>query len=132
MNWQSLNISISTAIIGVGVWILGLIALQALQVISALPVFWFGESENILDLTTSGVTASGNMIPLEGYSQSLQWILGTIIPMLIATGFTTSVLLGKSNPLFLLSWAIIVTSVFVILRNVAWKFALRHYTSASS
>lgn len=132
INWSSLKISPSLAFIAVVVWILGLIALHTFQILAALPVFWFGESHNLLDLASNTTAASGTMIPLEGYNQNLQKLLGTIIPMLIAGGFTTSILLGKSNPIFLFVWAFIVAIIAIIVRNIAWKFALKHYTSASS
>lgn len=132
INWNSLDIPFSLAFIAIIVWILGLIALHTFQILAALPVFWFGESQNLLDLASNTTGASGTMIPLEGYSQNLQKLLGTIIPMLIAGGFTTSILLGKSNPLFLFTWALVVAIIAIIIRNFAWKFALKHYTSASS
>jgi len=132
INWHALSITFSTLIISVFIWIFGLIALHTFQLLSALPVFWFGESANILDLASGTASASGTMIPLEGYGKNLQKLLGTVIPMLIASGFTTSILLGKSNPIVLFVWALVVAIVAIYVKNVAWKFALKHYTSASS
>lgn len=132
INWNSLSISLPNLVIGILVWVCGLISLHVIQIIAALPVFWFGESENILNLATAATSASSMMIPFEGYNQTLQKILGTVFPMLIATGFTVSVLLGKSNSMALLIWAFVVAIIAILLRNMAWKFALKHYTSASS
>lgn len=132
INWHSLSFSPLVLVIGILVWILGLISLHVFQILSALPVFWFGESENILDLASTTSAASGTMIPLEGYNQNLQRLLGTLIPMLIASGFTTSIILNKSNPFFLLLWASIVAFIAILIRNIAWRLALKHYTSASS
>lgn len=132
INWSALNIIFTHLIMATAVWVLGLIALHTFQIISALPVFWFGESENILDLASATASASGTMIPLEGYNENLRNLLGTIIPVLIAGGFTTSILLGKSNPGVLFTWASIVGLISIYVRNLAWNFALKHYTSASS
>lgn len=132
INWHSFSISPLMFFIGVLVWILGLISLNSFQILAALPVFWFGESQNILDLASTTAAASGTMIPLEGYNQGLKTLLGTVIPMLIASGFTTSILLEKTNPYNLFIWAFVVAVASVFIKNIAWKFALKHYTSASS
>lgn len=132
INWHSLIISPLQLMVGFFVWIFGLVALHVFQLLASLPAFWFGESQNILDLASSTASASGTMIPLEGYSQNLQKLFGTVIPMLIASGFTASILLGKSNPALLFVWALIVAIVSLWIRNLAWKFSLKHYTSASS
>lgn len=132
INWSGLNISLPLFGIGILVWILGLISLNAFQIIAAIPVFWFGESQNILDLAAITTSAAGTTIPLEGYNQNLRKLLGTIIPMLIASAFTTSILLGKANPLFLLIWALVVAVATTFIKNIIWNFALKHYSSASS
>lgn len=132
INWFSLRLPLGAVVVGIIVWLLGLVALHVFQILAALPVFWFGESQNILDLASTTAAASGTMIPLEGYSQNLQKLLGTIIPILISAGFTTSILLGKANPLFLFIWAVVVAIISILIRNIAWRFALKHYTSASS
>jgi ABC-2 type transport system permease protein len=132
INWQALNLIPSTLITGILVWILGLISLHSLQFLAALPVFWLGESQNVLDLVSSTAGTGGTMIPLEGYNQNLQKLLGTIVPILIASAFTTSIILGKSEPFRLFFWALIVSAVSLIIRNIAWKSALKQYTSASS
>lgn len=132
IHWGSLNVTFIHLIIAIAVWVLGLIALQTFQILAALPVFWFGESQNILDLASTTAAASGTMVPLEGYSPNLQKLLGTLIPVLISAGFTTSILLNKTDSVVLLIWAIIVAMVAIWIKNIAWRFALRHYTSASS
>ncbi len=132
INWHVLSIAPFELLIGIIVWIFGLITLHTFQIIAALPVFWFGESQNILDLASTTAAASGTMIPLEGYSENLRKLLGTIIPVLIAGGFTTSILLSKSNPMILFTWALVVALISIYVRGLAWKFALKHYTSASS
>ena len=132
VQWSSLRFSAEEIIIGIIVWIMGLIAIHVIQLLGTIPAFWFGESDNILDLANGTLQASNTLIPLQGYSPNLQKLLGTVMPMLIATAFTVSILLGKSNPIFLLVWAVIVGVISLIVRDIAWKAALKHYTSASS
>ena len=132
INWSLVNISLPTLVIGFTVWIFGLIALNAFQILAALPVFWFGESQNILDLASNIAAGAGTMIPREGYPPTLRVLLGTIIPAIIAGGFTTSILLNKVNPFSLLAWAGAVAIISMFVKNIAWNYALKHYSSASS
>lgn len=132
INWGAIEFSASGIIVGFIVWIFGLIALNAFQILAALPVFWFGESQNILDLASNIAAGAGTMIPREGYPPTLRVLLGTIIPAIIAGGFTTSILLNKVNPFSLLAWAGAVAIISMFIKNIAWNYALRHYSSASS
>ncbi len=132
INWSVIEFSITGIIIGFVVWIFGLIALNSFQILAALPVFWFGESQNILDLANNIAAGGGTMIPREGYSPTLRVLLGTIIPAIIAGGFTTSIVLNKVNPFSLLAWAGAVAIISTFIKNMAWNYALRHYSSASS
>lgn len=132
INWSALYISSANLIYGICIFIFGLVALNVFQLLAALPVFWWGESESIVDLAGFIGAGSGTMIPLEGYSRPLQFILGTIIPVLIATAFSTSAILGKSNAPLLFFWSFAIAALAILLRNVAWKIAIRNYTSASS
>lgn len=132
INWHALNLNPLIIIVGFCVWIMGLITMQTFLILASLPVFWFGESQNIYSLASSTVHGTGTIIPLEGYSPNLRRLFGTLIPVVVASGFTTSILLEKSNPTVLFVWALIVAVTAIIIRNIAWKFALKHYTSASS
>jgi len=132
IHWHSFNFTLLEIIIGILVWIMGLIVLQTIQLLGTIPVFWFGESDQILDLAVNTSTAFGTMIPLQGYSMNLQKLFSTILPILISSGFTASILLGKSNPIHLLIWAFLGAAVSLFVENIVWKLALKHYTSASS
>lgn len=132
INWSTLNIDLTNLIYGSLIFIFGSIILHVFQFIAALPVFWLGESENIVDLASFISAGSGSMIPLEGFSKALQITFGTIIPVLIATAFSTSAILGKSDSLFLFFWALIVCLIAIFIRKTAWNYAIKNYTSASS
>ena len=132
INWLALKITLPAIMIGFVVWIMGLVAIHTFQLLAGLVVFWVGESENVLDLASNMTAASGSRIPFEGYNRGFQILLGTVVPMLIAGGFTTSILLGKSNSTVLLVWALVVGIGAFVIRGFAWRLALKHYTSASS
>jgi ABC-2 type transport system permease protein len=132
ITWQNIHISLFGALIGIFIWFLGLIILHVFMVLSALPVFWLGESEGIMSLADSVTSSAGNTIPLEGYGPKLRFALSTIIPVVIATEFTTSAILLKSNGLILLISNFAIAVIFLYVQNRAWQLALKNYTSASS
>lgn len=132
INWHALNFSPLFLLIGLTIFLLGLWILHVLAFISALPVFWLGESTSIVDLTLQMGAGNGTLIPYEGYNNSLKFLLGVIMPVLITTQFSTSAMLNKSNPYFLLIWAFVIAVIFTILRKILWKIAIKNYTSASS
>ncbi|KKT41956.1 MAG: hypothetical protein UW88_C0001G0064 [Candidatus Collierbacteria bacterium GW2011_GWD2_45_10] len=132
IEWSALSINHTNLIYGVFIFIFGSISLHVFEFLAALPVFWLGESENIIDLAGFIGAGAGSMIPFEGFSRPLQIVFGTFIPVLITTAFTTSAILEKTNPRFLFLWAFIIALFAVIIRKIAWNFAIRNYTSASS
>lgn len=132
INWSSLSILPANLIYGIFIFLFGSICLYVFQFLAALPVFWLGESESIVDLAGFIGAGSGSMIPLEGFSRPLQITFGTIVPILIATGFSTSAILGKTDAFPLFIWSFIIAIVFTNIRSLAWKYAIKNYTSASS
>lgn len=132
IHWSALAIHPTNLIYGIFIFMFGSITLYVFQFLAALPVFWLGESENIVDLAGFIGAGSGSMIPLEGFSRHLQFTFGTLIPVLIAGAFSTSAILGKTNAQFLFLWAFAVTLVAIFIRKLAWNIAIKNYTSASS
>ena len=65
ISWSSLTISPPILFTGFIIWFSGLIVLQTFQFLAALLVFWFGESEDILDLASWICARGANMIPVE-------------------------------------------------------------------
>lgn len=132
IDWSSLHFSMFNVIVAVVIFFLGQICLHVLQFMSVVPVIWFGESISIFKLAFDIENYAGRFIPLEGFNNYFRLIFGALIPVMISTSFTTSVLLNKSEPVFLLVWAIVVTVLALIVRGWMWNLAIRNYTSASS
>lgn len=132
INWSALHFSTNDIFFGVVLFILGEICLHVLQFLASIPVIWLGESLSILKLAFDVEYFAGRYAPLEGFSTNFRLIFSTILPVMIVTGFTTSVLLGKSNGAILIFWSFIVTVCALFVRAWVWGLALRSYTSASS
>lgn len=128
IKWGSLNVvNIPTGIL---IFLLGNIAHHCFRFLFALPVFWYGESKQIFSI--SGSLHDNKDLPLEGFSPTLRNIFTTIIPTLLAAQLSVSVMLGKSNPANALLLTSLVTAIFLVLKTVGWRLALRSYSSASS
>lgn len=132
VNWSLINISFWNLISGILILFFGEIILYVLQFIAVSLVFWLGESLSIYRMVNDLDHMPGRTIPLEGFNFSWKVALGTVFPILVLTGFSTSVLLGKSEPLLLVFWAFLVALLFLMVRHFVWLQALRSYTSASS
>jgi ABC-2 type transport system permease protein len=129
IDWGKLGLEPFTLIIGIIVLLLGELAFHVFQFLLLLPVFWIGESSEFYGLIWSFYDIN---VPLEGVPKVLKTAFITVIPILTTTAVSVSVILGRSKPIPTLILISIVAAFFIVIKNAAWKFALRHYSSASS
>lgn len=132
INWGYFNFTATNLLVGIVIAGLGIISSLSFQFITSLPVFWIGESRNIVDLSSSLEYNVGKIIPLEGFNKEFKIFFSTALPFLISTAFSTSVILGKSNPYTMFLWSSVIATLMLFLRNFTWNKALKTYTSASS
>ena len=130
IDWGQLQTSVYKAVMGIVIFICGQIAWHCFRFLFALPVFFLGQAEQLFYLTDNlGYTHN---IPYEGFSGSLKTVFTVLIPSLMLSAVSVSVVLGKSNPILMLVTSIAVASIFLVLKQVGWKKALQNYSSASS
>jgi ABC-2 type transport system permease protein len=69
--------------------------------------------------------------PISAYPVILRFVFTLVLPVAFLTTFPAEAILGelKFNILF---FGLILSSLFFIFSRLFWKFALKHYTSASS
>lgn len=132
IDWNSLNLNPLNFIAGLLIFVIGMQIITALLWIASLPVFWIGESDNILSFIHETWFSAGATVPLEGLSSALRVFFTFVIPGLIPAALASSVALGKNDPLAAILVALAVFVIFWLLRIYLWKVALRAYTSASS
>jgi ABC-2 type transport system permease protein len=116
INWNALSFAPMHVFWGIIIFLAGQIAFNAFQFLFALPVFWFGEADQILGVSYT----------------FMGMVLSTIVPVLIGTHVATSVMLGKSDGPIYAAIAISVAILFTSIKAILWKVALRNYSSASS
>jgi len=130
INWRDIHTSLGLVLIGLIIFICGQLSWHCFRFLFALPVFFIGQSSQIFQI--SGTLGATNDIPLEGFTGSLRTVFISIIPALIAAQMSVSVILGKSDPIQSLIISVLVTTIFLILKQVGWIIALKNYSSASS
>lgn len=129
IKWSQLPLNIMSCFFGALIFLFGQIIWHCFRFLFYMPVFWYGEAKRISSIPSAFESSN---IPFEGFNGSLRFIFTIIIPVLLVSQLSVSVVLGKSNgpKMFLLS--LIVAIIFLILKSYFWKKALKNYTSASS
>ncbi len=130
LNWSNIHTDLLRVFLAFVVFTCGQICWHCFRFLFALPVFFVGQSNQIFQI--SGTLGENNDIPYEGWGDKLKFVFTAIIPSLMTAQMAVSVLLGKSNPLYMVILALVVTIVFLILKHIGWIIALRNYSSASS
>jgi len=134
IQWTNIHITPLSFILGIIILICGFISSHVVHFIAALPVFWLGESSSILDLFFYIDYDFVHGLPYEGFkfNRFLQVFLSTVIPFLLASGLSTSVMLGKSNTSTSVILSMLVCIVALKIKSLLWNIAIKNYTSASS
>lgn len=132
INWSNLSFSMWSILAGAIIIVCGQITLHFFQFFCAMWVFWRGSGEQLVDLSWVFEYNLGRMIPYEGLNFTFRTIFTTIIPVMISTGLTTSVFLGKSPAGLSLVFSILVATASILAKSYLWKLCLRNYSSASS
>lgn len=132
INWNTLVFMPSLLFLGAISIISGIIIAQAILFFASLPVFWLGESESILSLADHAINRSGMIIPFEGYGEKSVFLFSSLLPIIVASEMSTSIILGKSPAMWNLYIGITLAILFTVLKFILWNTALKAYTSASS
>lgn len=129
IDWSQIHINLVQIVAGIIVFVCGQWAVHVLQFMLALPAFWNGQSQALLRIA---YTLTSPNLPFEGLTRFWKVFLTTILPICLPTAGAVSVLLGKSNSLYMITWSIAVAILATAIRYFAWQRALRAYNSASS
>jgi len=132
LDWSSLNLQPVSFLVGIVILLLGVTSAHVIHFLATIPVFWLGESNEILALSFDMEHNIGKIIPFEGYGSYFQIAFTALMPFLITAGVSTSVMLGKTKSIPAFGAAVIITLIFLKIRDYTWKKALGTYTSASS
>lgn len=107
----------------------GLAILYAVWVMVVSTAFWFVRVDNLSYLLTSTLDAA--RWPVQVFRPALRLVFTFVLPLGLMTTWPAMALRGMLDPAGFLV-AIGVAALFVALSRAVWRFALRHYSSASS
>jgi ABC-2 type transport system permease protein len=108
---------------------LGLIMLYSVWIGLITSAFWFVRVGNISELLMSFFEAG--RFPVTVFDGVIRFVLTFIVPIAFMTTFPAAVLLGKFSWRYVWIGCLLASALFG-LSVWFWRFALRHYTSASS
>jgi ABC-2 type transport system permease protein len=105
------------------------IILYSLIMLLITSAFWFVQLENVMELMFTFYEAG--RFPVSVFPAWLRAILTFVVPIAFITTVPAAVIIGRLNAEFVLL-AVIVTAVLFVVCTAFWRFAVRHYSSASS
>ncbi len=103
--------------------------LYSLIMLLITSAFWFVQLENITELIFTFYEAG--RFPVNIFPFWVRVLLTFVVPIAFITTVPASVLLGRLNAEFVL-YAIGIAAILFVASAVFWRFAVRHYSSASS
>ena len=107
----------------------GVCILYALWFLLATTSIWFVKTWNATEVLRAALTAG--RFPLSAYPPALRLVFTAVLPIAFLTTVPAEAILGRATPGWM-ALALLVAGVSLTLCRAFWRFALRHYTSASS
>jgi len=109
--------------------LIGFIILYSVWFLIAASSIWFVKTWNATEVLRA-LLAAGRY-PISAYPVILRFIFTLLLPVAFLTTFPAEAILGELN-FNILFFGLILSSLFLFFSRLFWKFALKHYTSASS
>ncbi|MEB3234090.1 MAG: ABC-2 family transporter protein [Cyanobacteriota bacterium] len=106
-----------------------LVTLYSLWFLLATTSIWFVKTWNATEVLRAALTAG--RFPISAYPPGLRVVFTLVLPVAFLTTVPAEVILGRGNAVALGS-ALLVAALSFGLSRAFWRFALGHYTSASS
>lgn len=103
--------------------------MYALVMLLITSAFWFVQLENVMELLFTFYEAG--RFPVTIFPAWLRAILTFVVPIAFVTTVPASALLGRLDGRFGL-YAVLVAAVLFTASVLYWRYAVRHYSSASS
>jgi ABC-2 type transport system permease protein len=91
--------------------------------------FWFVQLENVMELLFTFYEAG--RFPVSVFPAWLRAILTFVVPIAFITTVPAAVIIGRLDAEFVVL-AVVVTAILFTACAAFWRFAVRHYSSASS
>jgi len=126
---NKLGIRLSDYALGLVPLMCGCVSLYSIWFMLGATSIWFVKIYNVTEVLR-GLMEAGRY-PMAAYPAAYRFFFTFIVPIAFLTTVPAEVLLGRSEPVWLLS-SIFLAIALLYIANKFWQFALRFYTSASS
>ena len=107
----------------------GGLILYALWFLLAATSIWFVKTWNATEVLRAALTAG--RFPVTAYPPGLRLLFTLVLPVAFLTTVPAQALLGRASAGWV-AGSLAMAGISVVLSRSFWRFALRHYTSASS
>ena len=107
----------------------GMLILYSLWFVLAATSIWFVKIWNATEVLRN-LLAVGRY-PVSAYPPALRLLFTTLLPIAFLTTVPAEAILGQARPLWMLA-GMALALLALLGSRLIWRFALRHYTSASS
>jgi len=122
--------------LGPGAWglalmllLAGVLILYALWFLLATTSIWFVKTWNATEVLRAALTAG--RFPLSAYPPGLRLVFTLVLPVAFLTTVPAEAILGRVTAPWI-GLALAVAAAGLLISRAFWRYALRHYTSASS
>ena len=129
LNRLSLALTLDRWLMFCALLICAAIILYSLIMLLITSAFWFVRLENVMELLFTFYEAG--RFPVSVFPAWLRAILTFVVPIAFITTIPAAVIIGRLNAEFVLL-AVVVTAILFTACTAYWRFAVRHYSSASS
>jgi ABC-2 type transport system permease protein len=130
IDWSQIALSISSVLLGLIVWVSGMLILNTLMLILASPVFTQGDATDMLNSTYA--LFSITQMPYNLLPPIMKFLGFITIPTLLATAGGGYVMLQKGPSALLIFSSLIAGAVVVVIYRLLWIKCINSYSSASS
>ena len=107
----------------------GLAILYSLWFVLAATSIWFVKVWNATEVLRSALAAG--RYPVSAYPPALRLVFTVVLPVAFLTTVPAQAILGLAEPRWVLA-SVVMAVLALATSRTFWRFALRHYTSASS
>lgn len=130
IDWGQIDVTPLSVILGLAVWVSGIVICNTFLFALTLPVFKKGESSDLLDVFYS-VSSTGQQ-PYSKLTDAMKLAALIVFPQIIIAGAASEVLLMQGDMVTIPLIAVTAAVISVVTLQFMWRYALRNYTSASS
>lgn len=129
VNQSALQPTAPTILLFIALCLCAVVIMYALVMLLITSAFWFVQVDNVMELLFTFYEAG--RFPVTIFPAWIRAVLTFVVPVAFVTTVPAAILLGRMSWLFGL-YSLAATVLLFSLSALFWRYAVRHYSSASS